>query len=125
MFEITQIRIKEILVERRLSEISFPSGRIKIIKGFIEETISNKNNYPKNVCFAYVDFDFYNPIVVALDFLDKHLSIGGIVIVDDYDFFSTGVKTAVDEFISAHNGSYSIEIPDKISAHCCILKKNS
>jgi hypothetical protein len=115
---------KEILVERRLSEISFPSGRTKIIKGFIEETISNKNNYPKNVCFAYVDFDFYEPIRVALEFLDQHLSLGGIVMVDDYDFFSTGVKTAVDEFISVHSDSYSIEIPDEISAKCCILKKN-
>ena len=110
-------------VERRLSEISFPSRRTKIIKGFIEETISNKNNYPKNVCFAYVDFDFYRPILVALEFLDQHLSTGGIIIVDDYDFFSTGVKIAVDEFISSHNGCYSIKIPDEISAKCCILKK--
>lgn len=75
------------------------------------------------ICFAYVDFDFYEPILVALEFLDQHLSIGGIVIVDDYDFFSTGVKTAVDEFVSAHSGSYSIEVPDEISAKCCILKK--
>ncbi len=114
---------KEILVKGRLSEISFPSGRTKIIKGFIENTISNKNNYPRSVCFAYVDFDFYEPIRVVLEFLNQHLSIGGIVIVDDYDFFSTGAKTAVDEFISAHSGSYSIEIPDEISAKCCILKK--
>jgi O-methyltransferase len=114
---------KEVLVKRRLSEIAFPSGRIKVIKGFIEDTISNKTNYPEDVCFAYVDFDFYEPIRTALEFLDQHLLVGAIVIVDDYDFFSTGVKTAVDEFISANPGCYSIEVPDVISARCCILKK--
>ena len=117
------ISYKEALVKSRLAEINFPSERIRIIKGFIKVTISDRRNYSENICFAYVDFDFYEPIRDALIFLDKHLSVGGIVIVDDYDFFSTGVKTAVDEFLSDKKDSYSIEVPDEISAKCCIIRK--
>jgi hypothetical protein len=31
-------------------------------------------------------------------------TVGGIVIVDDYRFFSTGATTAVDEFIASATG---------------------
>lgn len=114
---------KEVLVKKKLAEISFPSERTKVVKGFVENTIIIKNNYPKDVCFAYVDFDFYEPIKLALEFLDEHLSPRGIIIVDDYDFFSTGAKTAVDEFLLNHSDKYTIEVPGEISAKCCILKK--
>ena len=36
--------------------------------------------------------------------------------MDDYDFFSTGVKTAVDEFVAEKNSSarrYECTIPDR------------
>ncbi len=113
----------ENLVVKKLLELSFPPERTRIIKGFIEETISQMNNYPQKICFAYVDFDFYDPIRVALTFLDQHLSIGGYIIVDDYDFFSTGAKTAVDEFFSSHSTHYSLEILTDTTAKYCILKK--
>ena len=79
------------MVKERLSDISFPSERVKIIPGFIKETI-NYTNLPNKVCFAYVDFDFYEPILIALNFLDKVLQKNGFIIVDDYDFFSAGAK---------------------------------
>jgi len=52
-------------VKSRLKAISFPLSRAKIVAGFIEETI-NYVNLPEKVCFAYVDFDFYKPILIAL-----------------------------------------------------------
>lgn len=50
-----------------------------------------------------MDFDFYNPIKVALDFLHRVTPIGAIIIVDDYDFFSTGAKKAANEFVEERN----------------------
>ena len=50
----------------------------------------------------YVDFDFYSPISVALRFLNKRLVTGGVIVVDDYGFFSSGAKTAVDEFLKEY-----------------------
>ncbi|HAJ58570.1 MAG TPA: hypothetical protein DCP31_04310, partial [Cyanobacteria bacterium UBA8543] len=110
------------MVESRLKAISFPDSRVRIVPGFIEETI-NSPNLPTKVCFAYVDFDFYLPILTTLKFLHHHLSIDGTVIVDDYDFFSSGAKTAVDEFLQEYPGNYKIIKPYKFAGHFCILRK--
>ena len=110
------------LVTQRLTNVAFPFDRVKVVPGFIETTI-NMGGLPDKVCFAYVDFDFYEPIKVALHFLDKTLSKGGYVIVDDYDWFSTGAKTAVDEFITEKQGRYTVQIPEKQFGHFCVLEK--
>lgn len=110
------------MVESRLKDISFPFSRVKIIPGFIEETLFN-NNLPNKVCFAYVDVDFYKPTTVVLQFLDKHLSRNGFVVVDDYSFFSSGVKTAVEEFLADRRGNYELIMPYRFAGHFCILQK--
>lgn len=110
-------------VKHELKKINFPSSRAKIVAGFIEETICGCL-LPNKVCFAFVDFDFYEPVVIALRFLDKVLQKGGFIIVDDYDFFSTGAKTAVDEFISANKEKYNFFQPSLESAGpFCIIDK--
>jgi hypothetical protein len=67
------------------------------------------------VSFAYVDLDLYEPTRVALQFLHHVTSVGGMIMVDDYGYFSTGVKTAVDEFIEEENADerlYELFLPD-------------
>lgn len=110
------------LVKGRLNEIGFPPSMTKIVHGFIEQTIKSAD-LPAKVCFAYVDFDFYEPIKIALDFLDKVVQKSGIIIIDDYDFFSTGVKTAVDEFIATNQGKYDFSLPIPAAGHFCIIKR--
>lgn len=118
----------EDMVETRLKSISFPSSRYIIHKGFIEELIHVDQDLPQKVSFAYVDFDFYEPIKIALDFLDKVTQRGATIIVDDYDFFSTGVKTAVDEFLNERNSkinSYDMYIPNiQFGKFVILTKKN-
>ncbi len=109
-------------VKLRLDSISFPDDRVKIVPGFIEDTIKTKK-LPDKVCFSYVDFDFYNPILVALRFLGEHLVDGGFIVVDDYDYFSSGAKTAVEEFLKEQNGKFTIILPHKFAGHFCILEK--
>lgn len=113
---------KEVL--EKLTLIKFPKSRLKIISGFVEKTIL-KNNVPKKVCFAYVDFDLYSPIKTTLVFLDKVLINGGYIIVDDYNYFSTGVKNAVDEFIVKNKKKYNLIFPYKFAGHFCIIRKNN
>lgn len=115
------------MVIRRLEALSFDSKRYILHEGFIEELIREKRNFPQKVSFAYIDFDFYEPILITLNFLHDVLSEGGICIVDDYDYFSTGVKTAIDEFVKDKNKNenfYDIEIPDKRFGCFVILYKN-
>ncbi|MDD5449077.1 MAG: macrocin O-methyltransferase [Candidatus Omnitrophica bacterium] len=111
------------LVRVRLNEIAFPASRTKIIPGFIEEVVNNSGSLPGKVCFAYVDFDFYSPTLATLRLLNKRLSADGFIIVDDYGWFSEGAKTAVDEFMSEHDGRYELILPHKFAGCFCILKK--
>ena len=116
----------EEMVRSRLKAISFPEQRYVIHKGFIEQLIHEDKFLPEEVCFAYVDFDFYEPIKIALNFLDHVTQSGSIIIIDDYDFFSTGVKIAVDEFIQAKlliGSVYECHIPSTHYGHFAILTK--
>lgn len=115
----------ENMVHSRLAAISFPPSRYSVHKGFIENLIHTEN-MPSQVSFAYVDFDFYEPIKIALNFLNSVTSPGSIIIIDDYDFFSTGVKDAVDEFIQEKNSgsnSYDVFVPDKVYGCFAILTR--
>lgn len=109
-------------VKSRLKEIGFPVPRTRIIPGFIERTL-NLKNLPDKVCFAYVDVDLYNPTLIVLEFLGEHLSPGGFIVVDDYNFFSSGVKKAVDEFTEKHAKAYEKIMPDKFAGYFVILCK--
>lgn len=103
----------------RLQRAGLVSEKIYMVPGFIEDTIQNT---PDQISFAFVDFDFYQPIKVALDHLHSRLSRRGIIIVDDYDFFSTGVEKAVTEFL-ADKDDYIFTVPSKEHGNFCILEK--
>jgi hypothetical protein len=111
-------------VKSRLSDINFPPERIRIVPGFIEKTIKGPR-LPQAVCFAYVDFNFYEPILIALNFLDTVLLEGGFIIIDDYDDFLKGVKSAVDEFYDSRREKYTLKFPVKPAGKFCILCKNN
>jgi len=116
----------EDMVISRLKAISFPSERYLIHKGFIEDLIEIDGNLPKEVSFAYVDFDFYKPIKIALEFLHRVTPRGAMIVVDDYNYFSTGSKTAVDEFINEKNSIrtiYDCFIPNEKFGYFAVLTK--
>lgn len=114
----------ETLVQKKLALITFPEQRTRIVKGFVEQLVAQEV-LPKQVCFAYVDLDLYEPVFMVLNFLASLLVTGGTVVVDDYGFFSTGVKTAVDEFMANHKNSFSLTLPHHFSGCFAILTKNS
>ncbi len=118
-----KMSLPEDMVLNRLDNIEFPKKRYIIHKGFIEELIIAKNQFPKHVSFAYVDFDFYEPIKIILKYLNNVTKKGAIIMVDDYDFFSTGVKIAVDEFITENKSKYKLFIPEKSFGYFVILTK--
>ncbi len=115
----------EDMVRGRLNAVSFPTSRYVIHKGFIEQLIHEDKDMPGEVCFAYVDFDFYEPIKVALDFLHRVTQRGAVIIVDDYDFFSTGAKTAVDEFVEEKRSIYECIIPDPCYGYFAVLSRKA
>lgn len=109
------------MVSSRLKALQFSENRTKVVAGFIENTIKYEN-LPKKVCFAYVDFDFYEPIKIALEFLLTRMDKGSYIVVDDYDWFSTGAKTAVDEFVSEFAGKIKLTVANKSLGYFAILE---
>lgn len=65
----------------------------KIVKGDILETFAL--DYPK-FCFASLDLNFYGPTVSAINFMEEHMTTGGVIIEDDYDNID-GITKAFDE----------------------------
>jgi O-methyltransferase len=58
---------------------------------------------PEAVCFAFLDGDFYGSIKASLKLVGPVLSIGGKIVIDDYQSESLpGVKKAVDEWLKVH-----------------------
>lgn len=113
---------KEEEVIKRLKETRIAKGKYKIIKGFIEDSILG-SILPKKISFSFIDFDLYAPIKVALEYNHQHLTKNGIIIVDDYDFFSSGVKQAVKEFLNQYKMYYELILPKEFAGHFCILKR--
>jgi len=117
-----QMASPETEVLSKLAAINFPRERIKIKKGWVKDAIKS-GELPEKVAFAYVDFDFYDPIKDALEFLDSRMPAGGRIVVDDYGFFSEGAQLAVDQFVAAMGGRYKFEMPLPFAGHFCILSK--
>jgi hypothetical protein len=116
----------EDFVIARLQSISFKPERYILHKGFFEDIVHRDEQLPQKVCFAYVDFDFYEPIKLVLEFLHSRTPNGAMMVVDDYNFFSTGPKLAVDEFIKEKNMDgllYECFVPDSRYGHFAVLRK--
>ena len=72
-----------------------------IHKGWFKDL--NAQDLPEAVAFAFLDGDFYDSIKTSLKLVGPKLSVGSIVIVDDYQSEALpGVAKAVDEYLTQH-----------------------
>ncbi len=108
-------------VQKRLEAVHFPLSRTRIVPGFLSEA----SPLPTKVCFAYVDFDFYEPTLLALNLLDARLSEDGSILLDDYGYFSSGPETATQEFLQAKQGQYQLTIPPPFTSGFAVLTKKA
>ncbi|MGO4677940.1 TylF/MycF/NovP-related O-methyltransferase [Bosea sp. 2YAB26] len=106
----------------RLDKVMFPRERLRVMKGWVNESIK-RPDVPKQVAFAYLDFDFYEPIKDGLYFLNERMAPGAHVVVDDYGFFSEGAQLAVDEFVKAQDGRWKLSKPLPLAGHFVTLEK--
>jgi|TARA_B110001450_G_C17661296_1_gene497366 hypothetical protein len=69
----------------------------EFIKGKVEDTLINSDNLPDKISLLRLDTDFYESTKIELELLFPKLSIGGVLIIDDYGHWQ-GSKKAVDEY---------------------------
>ena len=110
---------EEVLI-RELSTVSNNNNYYNIIKGWINPDLL-KQSSPTKVSFAYLDMDFYQSTFDVLIFLTQAMSKGGIAIVDDFGFFSSAIKAAVDEVQFLYPSEWNLTNP--FSSKFVILEK--
>ena len=109
-------------VRRRLRAVGYPEDRTVVVEGFVRADLAPEL-LPSTVAFAYLDFDLYEPIRVALDLLDPRCRAGSILMVDDYGYFSTGPQIAVEEFLADREGRYELLLAPPDGGHFCALRR--
>jgi asparagine synthase (glutamine-hydrolysing) len=75
------------------------SNHISLIKGLYRDTLAV--DFP--VALAHIDCDWYESVNLCLERIAPKVSVGGIMVIDDYYHYS-GCKAATDEFLSTDIG---------------------
>ncbi len=82
-------------VSANISSLGYPSEKIKLIKGPVEDTLLK--NKTEKIALLRLDTDWYESTKIELETLFPKLVKGGVLIIDDYGHWK-GCKQAVDEY---------------------------
>jgi len=82
-------------VKESFARLGYPieANSVSLVAGLVQDTL--QVNSP--VALAHIDVDWYEPVLCCLERIEPHLSVGGSMILDDYESWS-GCKSAVEEF---------------------------
>lgn len=84
-------------VKRNVLESGLGIERFRFIKGKVEETIPE--HAPEQIALLRLDTDFYSSTKHELEHLYPRLSIGGVLIIDDFGSWA-GSRKAVQEYFA-------------------------
>jgi asparagine synthase (glutamine-hydrolysing) len=79
--------------------LAVDNKKISLHKGLFQDTM---NFETKQIAFAHIDCDWYEPVWFCLNTIYSSLSIGGFIILDDYHDYG-GCKKATDLFLKLHH----------------------
>jgi O-methyltransferase len=85
------------IVRDNLAAAAIATDRVHIVPGLYEETV--RDFRPPPIAFLHLDCDWYDPVRLCLDTFYDAVSPGGVIVLDDYGFWS-GCRKAVDEFVA-------------------------
>jgi O-methyltransferase len=83
-------------VRRNLASTGYDMGRVRFVRGKVEETLPH--HAPDAIACLRLDTDWYDSTKAELVHLFPRLAPGGLLIVDDYGHWQ-GSRRAVDEFL--------------------------
>lgn len=86
-------------VEKNMRLTGYPAERVFLAKGMVETTLPASVDALGCIAIARLDTDWYEPAKVELEALWPRLSVGGVLIVDDYGHYK-GQRQAVDEYFA-------------------------
>ena len=98
-----------------MASTGYPPGRIRLVKGLVEDTIPG--SAPEQIALLRIDTDWYSSVAHALDHLYPRLEVGGILILDDYGAW-TGAQKAVDEYFGTSVYLHRIDYSARLVVKC-------
>lgn len=87
-------------VKRAMSSVGYPEGRIRYVKGPVEESLPEWA--PESIAILRLDTDWYESTRHELVHLYPRIVDGGVLLIDDYGAWQ-GARKAVDEYIADHS----------------------
>ena len=87
-------------VKNNFAEAGLLSENVMFVKGDVIEALDDAQNLPERVSVLRLDTDWYASTKKELEVLYPRLSIGGVLMIDDYGHW-TGSKKATDEYFAS------------------------
>jgi hypothetical protein len=101
--------------------IGYPGNKIKIYKGWVQNTLLPYSKRIDKVSLLIIDCDLYIPTKLCLEYLYPKVVKNGIIFIDDYPTLD-GCKKAVDDYLKNNNIDIKItQVPTTGSIY--LLKK--
>jgi hypothetical protein len=82
-------------VEANMASTGYPANKLHFCKGMVEETLPAQA--PEKISILRLDTDWYESTRHELEQLYPRLTVGGVLIIDDYGYWA-GARKAVDEY---------------------------
>lgn len=73
------------------------NDNIRLIEGWIQNTLPLAVDEIKSISILRLDMDIYHPTKVTLEYLYPKISKGGVIIIDDWEL--DGARLAVQEYL--------------------------
>jgi len=105
------------VVKNRLKATGYPEEKLHYIVGDVQETL--QQTVPEKIAFLRLDTDFYDSSRAELEALYDRVVPGGIIILDDYNFWN-GQRKAADEFFQSRGLRFNFQSIDNQKG--CIIK---
>lgn len=108
-------------VRRQMASVGYPPQLLNFVKGPVEQTIPGQS--PATISLLRLDTDWYQSTLHELQQLWPRLSVGGVLIIDDYGHWQ-GAREATDEFFATqgisvllhridYTGRIAVKPPDR------------
>jgi hypothetical protein len=84
-------------VKKNVGSVGYPADKVHYVKGKVEDTLPGAA--PERIALLRLDTDFYESTRHELIHLYPRLSVGGVLLIDDYLSWR-GSHEAVDEYVT-------------------------
>jgi hypothetical protein len=99
-------------VKNNFAKAGLLSDKVKFVKGDVLKTLADESNLPSKISVLRLDTDWYESTKKELEVLYPRLSVGGVLMIDDYGHWA-GAKKAVDEYFEAHGNRPFLQYIDR------------